>query len=389
MTRATAKQPVEYQRDENGPPPSGPNGEDVQAPDRSQESFGRGQHEQRDEKPPFYKRSGFWALLAVIVSAAAIGGYLWWQHSRDFISTDDAFVQAHVTNISPRVAGHVTNVYVNDNQDVKSGQILLELDPLDFQQALESAQSQQKIAQGQVVQAQAQVTAAEASIGQAKADVTAAEASATQAEEDLKRYQGADRRAVSQQQVDAAVAASRSTHAALESAKQKQVAAEAQVAVAKATVATAQSQIAKAQTAIEQARTQLSYTKVYASQDGRITGRSVSIGDYVQVGQALMGLVPTDKYVIANFKETQIRDMRPGQPVKVSVDAFGMKLDAHIDSIQAGSGAAFSLLPPENATGNYVKVVQRVPVKIVFDQPAPASLGPGMSVEPTVDIRKH
>ncbi|HEX4792888.1 MAG TPA: HlyD family secretion protein [Humisphaera sp.] len=389
MTRATAKQPVEHQREANQAPAHAPNGEDVEAPDRSQESFGRGQHEQVEEKPPFYKRSGFWALLALIVAGGAIAGYLWWQHSRDFISTDDAFVEAHVTNISPRVGGHVIKVYVNDNQDVISGQILLELDPLDFQQALESALSQQQIAEGQIVQAKAQVSAAEASIGQAKADVAAAEANATQAEEDLKRYQGADRRAVSQQQVDAAVAAARSTHAALESARQKQVAAEAQVAVANATVATAQSQLAKARTAVEQARTQLTYTKIHASQDGRITGRSVSIGDYVQVGQALMGLVPTDKYVIANFKETQIRDMRPGQPVTISVDAFGMKLDGRVDSIQAGSGAAFSLLPPENATGNYVKVVQRVPVKIAFTQPAPANLGPGMSVVPTIDIRKH
>ena len=205
----------------------------------------------------------------------------------------------------------------------------------------------------------------------------------------MKRYQGADRRAVSQQQVDTAVTASRATNAVLESSRQKQVAAEAQVAVARTMVLTAQLQLAKAQTAVEQARTQLTYTKIYASQDGRITGRSVSIGDYVQVGQALMGLVPTDKYVIANFKETQIRDMRPGQPVTISVDAFGMKLDGRLDSIQAGSGAAFSLLPPENATGNYVKVVRRVPVKITFTQPAPANLGPGMSVVPTIDIRKH
>ncbi|HEV2688314.1 MAG TPA: HlyD family secretion protein, partial [Bryobacteraceae bacterium] len=319
----------------------------------------------------------------------AVGGVLWWLHSRNYVYTDDAFVAAHITSISPRVAGHVTAVHVNDNQDVRQNDALVELDPTDYRQALDSAKAQEQIAKGQLESAQSQVNWAQASAAQAKADVASAQANQTQAEEDLKRYQNADRRAVSQQQIDAAVAAARSTTAALESARQKQAAAEAQIVVARTQVTTAQAQVQRAQVAVDQAQTQLSYTKVVAPQDGRITNRSVSKGDYVQTGQALMALVPTTRYVIANFKETELRDMRPDQPVRIRVDAYGKSLNGHVQSIQSGSGAAFSLLPPENATGNYVKVVQRVPVKIVFDEPIPPDLGPGMSVVPTVDIRKH
>ena len=351
------------------------------------ESFGRA--EPPPPKPPLLRRPWFWALAAVVIIGGAVGGVLWWLHSRNYISTDDAFIAAHITNISPRVPGHVIAVHVNDNQDVKQNALLVELDPTDYQQALDSAKTQADVAKGQLESAQAQVNWAQASAAQAKADVASAQANQTQAEEDLKRYQGADRRAVSQQQIDAALAAARSTTALLESARQKLAAAEAQIVVYRTQVATAQAQLQRAQVAVDQAQTQLSYTKVVAPQDGRITNRSVSRGDYVQTGQALMALVPTNRYVVANFKETELRDMRPGQPVEIKIDAYGRTLKGHVQSIQSGSGAAFSLLPPENATGNYVKVVQRVPVKIVFDEQVPPDLGPGMSVVPTIDIRNH
>jgi membrane fusion protein, multidrug efflux system len=354
---------------------------------RAPESFGRAQPP--PHKPPLLRRPWFWALAALIIIGGTVGGVLWWLHSRNYVSTDDAFIAAHVTSISPRVAGHVTAVHVNDNQDVKQNQLLVELDPTDYQQALESAQAQEQVARGQLESARSQVNWAQASSAQAQADITSAQANQTQAQEDLKRYQGADRRAVSQQQIDAAVAAARSTTAALESARQKLAAAEAQIVVARTQVTTAQAQVQRAQVAVQQAQTQLGYTKVLAPQDGRITNRSVSQGDYVQTGQALMALVPTSRYVVANFKETELRDMRPQQPVEIKIDAYGKTLKGHVQSIQSGSGAAFSLLPPENATGNYVKVVQRVPVKIVFDESIPPDLGPGMSVVPTVDISKH
>jgi membrane fusion protein (multidrug efflux system) len=371
------------------------------------ESFGRGEDpDQRDgnandkkekgkkndgkdeEKPPLYKRPLFWAILAIVVVGGAIGIVMWYLSTRGKVSTDDAFVQAHVTNVSPRVAGHVIAVLVNDNQEVKRDDILVKLDPTDFQQALDSAIAQREVAAGQIKQANAQVAVAEAQVAQAKADITAAQANATQAQEDLKRYQQADRRAVSQQQVDAAQAAARSTEAALESSQQKLTAAQAQVTFAHSQVQTAKDQLSRAQVAVEQAQTQLSYAVIRSPIDGQVTNRNVSVGDWVQTSQGLMGLVPKDVYVIANFKETELKGMKPGQKVIVSVDAYdGIKLKGHVQSIQAGSGAAFSLLPPENATGNYVKIVQRVPVKITLDEQPKQRLGPGMSVVPTVYTR--
>jgi len=189
---------------------------------------------------------------------------------------------------------------------------------------------------------------------------------------------------VSQQQLDTALAAARTSHANLEAAQAKQTAAQAQVNLARSQVQTSQDQLRRADVAVEQATTQLSYATISAPQDGQITNRSVAVGDWVQIGQPLMGLVPNEIYVVANFKETELKDIKPGQKVIVSVDAYHIKLKGHVQGIQAGSGAAFSLLPPENATGNYVKIVQRVPVKIVLDEQPPQRLGPGMSVVPTV-----
>lgn len=387
-----------------------PSRADIPAPP---ESFGRGEPprpEQKDaaqqknspqekeknparEKPPLYKRPWFWAITGVVVIAIVIVGVLWYLNSRGKLTTDDAFIEAHVTNVAPRVAGHVLEVLVTDNQQIEAGQVLVRLDPVDLQQALDSANSQLASAKNQVIQAQKQVGVSQAQVAQAKADVVAAQANATQADEDLKRYQSADRRAVSQQQLDAALAAARSTHANLESAQQKQTAAEAQVTLSQAQVATAGDQVTRAQVAVDQGKTQLQYATVRADQDGRVTNLNVSVGDWVQAGgQALMAIVPREVYVIANFKETELKEIHPGQRASIKVDAYGVKFDGKVDSIQTGSGAAFSLLPPENATGNYVKIVQRVPVKIVFDQSALNDthyvLGPGMSVVPTIYIRE-
>ena len=410
---------VPPQRPGNGHPPEEQVVETRVVPSRADipvppESFGRGepsrpekktddqqknQEQDKDkngeeEKPPLYKRPWFWAIVGVIVIVIAVVGVLWYLHAKGKLSTDDAFIEAHITNVAPRVAGHVTEVLVTDNQQVKVGQVLVRLDPVDLQQALESANSQLASAKNQVIQAQKQVGVSEAQVAQAKADVTAAQANATQADEDLKRYQSADRRAVSQQQLDAALAAARATHANLESAQQKQTAAEAQVTLSQAQVATAGDQVTRAQVAVDQAKTQLQYTVVHADQDGRIANLNVSVGDWVQAGgQALMAIVPRDVYVIANYKETELKEIHPGQRVTIRVDAYGATLDGKVDSIQSGSGAAFSLLPPENATGNYVKIVQRVPVKIVFDQSALNDsrylLGPGMSVVPTIYIHEQ
>jgi membrane fusion protein (multidrug efflux system) len=233
-------------------------------------------------------------------------------------------------------------------------------------------------------------------VAQAEADVISAQANAAQAQSDLDRYlnvQKVDPRAVSKQVVDQATATARTTAAQLDANKQKQGATEAQVKVAQAQIVAAQAAIDKARADVENARLQLSYTKILAAEDGQVTNRSVEVGNYITPGQALMSLVPfnlNNMWVNANFKETQLKKMRVGQSVKIHIDAYDIDVPGHVQSVQAGTGAAFSLLPPENATGNYVKVVQRVPVRIDFTNPNQISnhlLRPGMSVEPKIRVK--
>jgi membrane fusion protein (multidrug efflux system) len=343
----------------------------------------------KPKKPPLYKRPVFWIVIAIVLIIAVAALLLWLFDWRYKISTDDAFITAHSTTVSPRISGHVLQVLVDDNQDVKKGTLLVVLDDRDQQQAVKGAQASYESAQAQLVQANAQVLSAKAAVAQAQADVASAEASAKQAESDRERYhsvQKVDPRAVSQQQVDQADANARTTAAQLAAAKQKQGANEAQVKVAEAQIVAAQAMIDKAKSDLDNANLQLSYTRISAAEDGQVTGRNVEVGNYITPGQAVMMLVPRDVYVIANYKETQLKKMRVGDSVKVHVDAYGIDLEGHVQSIQAGSGAAFSLLPPENATGNYVKVVQRLPVKITLDRLPDQRLAPGMSVEPTVHV---
>jgi membrane fusion protein (multidrug efflux system) len=229
------------------------------------------------------------------------------------------------------------------------------------------------------------------------ADADAAEATDARAQADFKRNQELRKQnTISAQEFDAAQAAVREADANLAAAKQKAVADVSRINEAKATQTATEASVGMAlatfrqtQTAVQSAQLDLSYAKIYAPCDGRVTRKAVETGNYVQVGQQLMSVVPTDVWVVANFKESQLKNMRTNQPVLVEIDALGgRKYRAHVDSVQAGSGAAFSLLPPENATGNFVKVVQRVPVKIYFDEPLPANhtIGPGLSVTPSVRV---
>ncbi len=345
---------------------------------------------EQPKKPPLYKRPLFWIIISAVVIGSIIAGVLIWLDRRYKVGTDDAFITAHSTTVSPRVSGHVEQVLVDDNQEVKKGDLLVVLDPRDLQQALRANQASLENAQAQAVQANAQLTSAKAQVAQAEADVSSAQANANQAQADLERYQNVqkiDSRAVSKQQVDQANATARTTAAQLEAANQKKGAAEAQVKVAEAQIVAAQAAIDKARADVENASLQLSYGQIHAAEDGQVTNRSVEPGNYVTPGQALMSVVPRNVWVTGNYKETQLKEVKVGQPVKIHVDAYDMDLTGRVQSIQAGSGAAFSLLPPENATGNYVKVVQRVPVKITFDQLPMQRLAPGMSVEPTIDTK--
>jgi membrane fusion protein, multidrug efflux system len=341
------------------------------------------------------KRRRWWliALIALVVIGAIGGGADWWLHARNWVGTDDAFIDTHTVQVSAQVAGRVKAVLVADNQEVRAGQPLVQLDPADFQAALSQVLANQESAQGQLAQAKAQVPVAQANLDQARAQVTVAEAAATNADINLKRDQMLERMgglAVSRQQLDNNTATARSDAASLAAAQQKVAASEAQLALNKTQIETAEAGVRAAAAQVAQARLNLSYTAIRAPEAGRITNKTVALGNYVQVGQALTALVPDQVWVTANYKETEIGEMRTGDRVDIYVDAYpGHVFHGKVESLQAGSGAAFSLLPPENATGNYVKVVQRVPVKIVFDGDPSAHwlLGPGMSVEPYVRIR--
>jgi membrane fusion protein (multidrug efflux system) len=265
-------------------------------------------------------------------------------------STDDAFITGHIISVSARVDGHVTNVDISDNQRVNEGDLLVKLDPNDYKVKFE-------LAQAALAQAQAQ------------ADKAAVEADRT--EKDYNRYkQLFDANAgVTQQQLDNAAAAARSAKAQLNSAN---------------------SRVAEAKASLEQARLNLSYTNILAPQAGKIAKKTVEAGEFIRTGQPVLNIVTPDVWVVANFKETQLKHMKPAQSVKIKVDAYPQKtFKGHIESIQAGTGSIFSLLPPENATGNYIKVVQRVPVKIVFDEDPNElnMLSPGMSVIPVVKVK--
>ena len=341
--------------------------------------------------PPVHKhRKKF--FIGALIALALVTAVVFYYHFflAPFVSTDDAFIDGYVTMISPRVPGQVSRLLVTDNQRVKEGDVLLEIDPRDYEAKLAQARADLAAARSQSDQSEAQVKVSEAKAAQSQAAVTAAEAENQRAAVDLKRYQSVESRAVSKSAFDLAQAQARAATADLAAARSQAKAAEADVALSQAGVETAAAGVQQAEAKLQQAGLNLSYTKVVAPRDGRITARTVQLGNYVQPGQMLLAVVPTNVWVVANFKETTLTWLRPGQPVELRVDAYpNLKLKGRLDSLQTGTGARFSLLPPENAVGNYVKVVQRVPVKIVFDEPLPADLdiAPGMSVVPTVRVK--
>jgi membrane fusion protein (multidrug efflux system) len=345
-------------------------------------------------------------ILALAFAFAVIVGLVYLVNSAAYQSTDDAFIDGHIVPVSAQVAGRVQSVYVDDNQSVSKGHLVVELDPRDFDAAvrqkaaaLASSQAQAVATEAAGQQAIAHVKTEQATVESDQATAAADAAQSDKAQSDLKRNEELFKtKVVSPQDVDQFRATAKSARATLTAAEKKVLSDEALVSEAQAEVATyvgllqtVNAQIRESDANLASAKLNQSYTKVWAPESGWVTQKSVESGAYVQAGQNLFALVPKQVWVTANFKEDQIRQMRPGQPVEVGVDALhGQKFRGHIDSIQAGSGARFSLLPPEDATGNYVKVVQRVPVKIVFDEPLNTEnglpFGPGESVVPTVKV---
>jgi membrane fusion protein (multidrug efflux system) len=307
-----------------------------------------------------------------------------------FESTDNAFIEGYVIPMASQVPGRVAQLLVKDNQAVKQGDVLLNIDPRDYEASLAQARADLAAAGSRLDQAKAQVRASVAKFDQALATVSATDAENRRAADDLKRYESVESRAVSKSAIDLAQSQARAASANLEAARSAAKAAEAEAGLSEAGVGTASASVQQAEAKLRQAELNLSYTEINAPEDGRVTRRVVEKGAYIQPGQALLAIVPRRYWVIANFKEIQLTHMRVGQPVEVGVDAYpGRKFKGHVESIQSGAGARFSLFPPENATGNYIKVVQRVPVKILLDD-LPAddlALGPGMSVVPEVRVK--
>ncbi|HLH34231.1 MAG TPA: HlyD family secretion protein [Alloacidobacterium sp.] len=392
-----------------------------------------------DETP---QKSSKRFIIIGVVAVLVIVGLLWWWHSTYYEDTDDAQVNGHLIQISSRIAGHVIKVNVDENQYVEAGTVIAELDPKDFQTAvqqdeanLESAEASYEAAKvnvpvthvstgSQVSSAQADVSSADAQVVQAQhqlqaaqAAVLQAEANNTKAQADLERYKPlVEKDVISKQQFDAAVATAAANKAALEQAKANLDAANAAVRVARDRVASAQASyknamtapqlvaiqkakadqaaamVEQARAALDQAKLNLSYTQIVAPTAGIITRKSVEVGQNVSVGQNMATLVSLDDiWITANFKETQLEHMRQGQHVTISVDAYGgRKYDGKVTQIGGATGSVLSLFPPENATGNYVKVVQRIPVRIDLtnhDQNSDHLLRPGMSVEPKVRVK--
>jgi len=375
------------------------------------QSANQQQHDGDAGKPPPKKRS-LWSrhpvgvlIGIVVVIVLIVLAVLYFLNARHYESTDDAFIDTHLVRIAPRISGRVSRVLVEDNQFVHAGQDLVEIDPRDEQAKLNQelaarAQADAQIAQAraQLLQIAAQIQVGEANVRQLSASERAREAQAAFAASDLARYRAlkaVNPTAVAQQQLDQSISQTRSTAAQRDAALRQVQSAQAQVratetqrAAALAQIAAGEAQRQSADAQIQSAQLDLAYTTIHAPEDGNIAQRSVAIGTYLNAGAQVMALVPVRTWVTANFKETQLVHMRPGQPVTVHIDACPTTdVHGHVDSIQRGSGQAFGILPPENATGNFVKVVQRVPVKILLDDvPKDCPLGPGLSVEPSVRV---
>jgi membrane fusion protein, multidrug efflux system len=347
----------------------------------------------QDKKPSVFRKPLFWVILLAVAAVIIIGGLLWWLDARKYESTDNAFVDTHIVRLAPEVAGTLVEVADVDNRHVEAGRLLAVIKPRGPEAQLAEAQANVVAGEAQARQAEANISAALAAQAQAAAQARAPLAEAEKAAQDLARYQALlrlDRASVAAQQLDQARAAARSAAAQAAAARRQIDNAAAQVEVARRAARAARAQTGAQRARVQQAQVTLGNLRLTAPVAGTVVNRQVNLGSYVAPGTQLMALVPDRMWVTANFKETQLKLMRIGQPVTLKVDAFpDVELRGRVDSFQRGAGQAFALLPPQNATGNYVKVVQRVPVRIEFvgEEWKKLPLGPGMSVIPTVQVR--
>ena len=335
-------------------------------------------------------------MLLLIVLVAAAGAATHWYITRDEVSTDDAYTDGRAITVAPQVAGTVVALHVTDNQRVKAGDLLLEVDPRAYAVARDQAQGALQVAEAQLANARINLEWAKqdypAKLAATQASLAAARAGRFKAEADARRQRDLPKQATTQQEIDTANAALRTADAQVDQAQaavQQADLVPQYVGQAEAQVRQLEAQVALAHAQLDQAMLNLSWTRITAPQDGWITKRNIEQGNYVQAGQSVLSIVTPDIWITANFKESQLDRMRPGEKVDISIDAYGhLKLVGHVDSIQLGSGSRFTAFPPENATGNFVKIVQRVPVKILIDSgmdpklPLPL----GLSAIPTVHL---
>ncbi|HET8996273.1 MAG TPA: HlyD family secretion protein [Acetobacteraceae bacterium] len=337
-----------------------------------------------------------WVLLLILLAALGAGAAYWYL-TRNQVTTDDAFTDGNAVMVAPQVSGTVVALEVSDNQPVTAGQVLLKIDPRAYQAARDEAAGNLAVAHAQLADAQARLASARivfpARLADAQAQLAAAQATEFKARTDLRRQQHLPKQATTQQALDDAEAAMRSADAQVAQARASLRSADTvqqSVEQAEAQVRQLQGQVELAKARLAQAQLNLDWTVLRAPQAGWVTKRNVNQGNYVTPGQALMSLVTSQVWITANFKEADLARMRRGQKVAISVDAYpSLHLEGHVDSIQLGSGSRFSAFPVENATGNFVKVVQRVPVKIVIDSGLDPNipLPLGLSVEPTIYLK--
>lgn len=385
----------------------GPDGSDKRAEDREKDGDAQdkgkneaedekkqeGENEKEDDGPPLYKRPIFWIIFGVVAAILIIGGLLYWSHARKYASTDDAFVDAHIVRIAAQTSGQLTRVIDRDNRHVNQGQLLAVIEPGQPEAQLAEAQAGVKQADAAIEQAQAKAISALATERQAAASAVAPAAQALRAADDYRRYAALkklDPAAAAATQVEQARTESQAQAAQADAAQRQADSAHADYLAAEKDIKAARAQRAAALARVQQAQVINGYLRIVAPIPGQVVNRQVNVGSYVAPGQQLLAIVPDKMWITANFKETQLTHMRVGQPVEIRIDAYpGVKFHGHVDSIQHGAGQAFALLPPQNATGNYVKVVQRVPVRILFDgsEWRKYDIGPGMSVVPTVKVR--
>jgi membrane fusion protein (multidrug efflux system) len=366
---------------------------DEEADDEKEEDAQTAQDQQtRKKRRPFVL-----IVVLIVIALMVLGGIYYWLSTRNIEDTDDAYTDGYTVQVAPQVAGRVVSLDVTDNQFVRKGQALIHIDPRTFINDRDQAQAALDTAKAQYAGNMYALEVAKknfpATLQSAEASLASAKATLAQRQADFARQKSLPRQATTQQDVDAATATLQEAQAQVLQAEARVVQAtpvQQQIGEVKEQVNNLRAQIESAQSRLNQANLNLSYSVVKAPQDGWVTRRQVDQGNYAQTGQQIMALVSPDVWITANFKETQLDLMRPGQSVKITVDAYpNLDLRGHVDSIQLGSGSKFSAFPAENATGNFVKIVQRVPVKIVIDSGLDPTLPLplGISVEPTVTVQ--